>query len=249
MSDLCSVAGCALSVQARGWCATHYTRWRTKGSPGSAERRRYATAGCAIEGCDCPHYLNGMCRPHDRAVKTHGIPTPRRRGEVVDGKRICPSCEVDRPLAEWGASSWCKPCCSARALQYVIPVTTWPATCEVCAAEFDATMRRRFCCSTACTRKRNNRENSKHVLRRRAAQRGTAAEAIRPRDIFERDDWTCGICREPVDPALAAPHPKSPSVDHVIPLSRGGTHTRDNVQTAHLGCNCRKGARLIEEVV
>ncbi|WP_158070491.1 HNH endonuclease [Streptomyces luteocolor] len=36
----------------------------------------------------------------------------------------------------------------------------------------------------------------------------------------------------------------SPSLDHVIPLSRGGSHRRDNVQLAHLRCNLRKNNRF-----
>lgn len=32
-----------------------------------------------------------------------------------------------------------------------------------------------------------------------------------------------------------------PSVDHVIPLSKGGTHTWDNVKLAHKRCNSKKG--------
>lgn len=34
------------------------------------------------------------------------------------------------------------------------------------------------------------------------------------------------------------------SVDHLIPRSRGGADTLDNLRPAHLSCNQRKGARL-----
>jgi 5-methylcytosine-specific restriction endonuclease McrA len=37
-----------------------------------------------------------------------------------------------------------------------------------------------------------------------------------------------------------APDPMSPSLDHILPLSKGGTHEPRNVQLAHLGCNVRK---------
>jgi 5-methylcytosine-specific restriction endonuclease McrA len=30
---------------------------------------------------------------------------------------------------------------------------------------------------------------------------------------------------------------------YIVPLSKGGTHTYDNVQCAHFGCNSRKGNR------
>jgi 5-methylcytosine-specific restriction endonuclease McrA len=35
----------------------------------------------------------------------------------------------------------------------------------------------------------------------------------------------------------------SRSIDHVQPLSRGGSHTTDNVRLAHLRCNVAKGNR------
>jgi 5-methylcytosine-specific restriction endonuclease McrA len=55
--------------------------------------------------------------------------------------------------------------------------------------------------------------------------------------IFERDGWKCGLCGDPVDSDLSYPHPQSASLDHIVPISRGGPHTYDNVQCAHLSCN------------
>ena len=78
----------------------------------------------------------------------------------------------------------------------------------------------------------------------RARKRGAVIEAIKARAIFERDGWVCGICSEAVDPLLAHPHPRSASLDHLVPLSRGGAHTYDNVRTTHLTCNLKKGARV-----
>jgi 5-methylcytosine-specific restriction endonuclease McrA len=36
----------------------------------------------------------------------------------------------------------------------------------------------------------------------------------------------------------------SPTIDHILPLARGGTHEPSNVQAAHFGCNAAKGARV-----
>jgi hypothetical protein len=58
--------------------------------------------------------------------------------------------------------------------------------------------------------------------------------------IGERDDWTCGICSEPVDQTVSCPHPMAATVDHIVPISRGGAHTLANVQIAHMVCNSRK---------
>jgi len=39
---------------------------------------------------------------------------------------------------------------------------------------------------------------------------------------------------------LSHPHPLSASIDHIIPLSRGGTHVEGNVNGVHLRCNIQK---------
>lgn len=51
-----------------------------------------------------------------------------------------------------------------------------------------------------------------------------AYEPIRPRDIFERDGWQCKLCEEPIDRAAAYPAPLSPTLDHIVPLAKGGAH-------------------------
>lgn len=80
--------------------------------------------------------------------------------------------------------------------------------------------------------------------RRRALRMSATVVVFRSIDIFIRDLWTCGICREPVDQTARHPDASSPSLDHIIPLSRGGAHEPENVQLAHLSCNMRKGASL-----
>lgn len=77
---------------------------------------------------------------------------------------------------------------------------------------------------------------------RQALKRGVAAEVFEFREVFDRDGWICGLCAEPVDPELRWPDPLSVSLDHVIPLSRGGSHSRANTQCSHLRCNVSKGA-------
>ncbi|MCI1635195.1 HNH endonuclease [Bifidobacterium sp.] len=64
-------------------------------------------------------------------------------------------------------------------------------------------------------------------------------------DIYERDKWHCGICGLKVDEDLAYPDPMSASLDHIVPLSKGGMHTRKNVQLAHLRCNVSKGDKIL----
>ena len=82
--------------------------------------------------------------------------------------------------------------------------------------------------------------------RRRALRAGATVEKFESIEVFERDGWICGLCAQSVDRALSWPHPQSASLDHVLPLSRGGPHSKANTQLAHLSCNLIKGARIDE---
>jgi 5-methylcytosine-specific restriction endonuclease McrA len=78
---------------------------------------------------------------------------------------------------------------------------------------------------------------------RRARIQGNEWEVFDPIEVYERDGWVCGICDEPVDRAAPFPEPLSVSLDHVKPVSLGGSHTRDNTRCAHLRCNSKRGNR------
>jgi len=59
----------------------------------------------------------------------------------------------------------------------------------------------------------------------------------------------CGICGKPVDFSLKYPHPLSPTVDHIIPVSKGGHPSDiDNLQLAHRCCNREKSDKLFAKV-
>ena len=92
-------------------------------------------------------------------------------------------------------------------------------------------------------RRANPEERRTYRRTRRARERGAYVELVVEAFIIERDAGLCGICKEPVDFAQVAPHPRSPSLDHIIPLARGGTHEPAYVQLAHLGCNKRKATK------
>lgn len=57
--------------------------------------------------------------------------------------------------------------------------------------------------------------------------------------ILERDGMVCHICGDAI-PSLDVLH-----FDHVIPLSKGGPHSADNIKPSHASCNLTKGARIL----
>lgn len=126
--------------------------------------------------------------------------------------------------------------------------STTPDTiqCVRCMSTIEWKPRRKYCtgCADEALREAKYRARVKYKHR----LRDLAIEPFERIDIFERDNWTCSICREPIQPDLQYPDPMSPSIDHIVPVAHGGAHSRENVAAAHLVCNVRKGDRLIEPV-
>jgi hypothetical protein len=77
----CAIHGCTRPAVSRGWCATHYKRWRRTGT--TADPVRGPTV-CTVEGCDRPVDARGLCHGHHQrllrvgSVQAH-IPLGRRR--------------------------------------------------------------------------------------------------------------------------------------------------------------------------
>jgi 5-methylcytosine-specific restriction endonuclease McrA len=81
------------------------------------------------------------------------------------------------------------------------------------------------------------------VNRRRAWKYGNGeSEKFTRTEIGERDGWVCRICGDPIDMALRFPDRQSQSLDHIVPLSAGGVHTRQNSRIAHWICNVQRNA-------
>lgn len=249
----CSVDGCDRVEYGKGLCNMHYQRWRKHGDVNHARPKRVGVEPCAVDGCGKLVKARGWCAAHWSRWKRHGSPTARLPGQIVDGKRICPICEIDKPLEEW-SSGLCKPCGAARTAAWrernpYVPKAWDPRTCDACGQPFLGNAKQKRYCSPACRLAYKNRANWKHMNNRRQKLRGAWVESFDRLEIFERDGWVCALCDLPVDKEARFPDPASASLDHVVPISLGGQHSRANAQCSHLGCNVRKGARILEEAV
>ena len=74
-------------------------------------------------------------------------------------------------------------------------------------------------------------------------ERGYDGDWERNRRIVIREEDTCWLCGQPVNKNLRGTDPLGPSVDHVVPLARGGSNARGNLRLAHFGCNSSRNAR------
>lgn len=56
--------------------------------------------------------------------------------------------------------------------------------------------------------------------------------------VFERDNYDCAYCGEKTE---------DPHCDHIVPVSKGGASSLDNLTTACPACNSSKGATWLED--
>lgn len=90
-------------------------------------------------------------------------------------------------------------------------------------------------CSAQCN---NDAHALQRKLRARTGQDGKPGylRAL----VCKRDGWRCGICERKVNPALRWPNPKAASLDHIIPVSEGGSNDPANLRLTHLVCNLQR---------
>lgn len=66
--------------------------------------------------------------------------------------------------------------------------------------------------------------------------------------VYERDGLVCHLCGAECDPTAGVYDDQYPTLDHLIPRSRGGGHGPENLATAHRICNIKRGDRPLKEV-
>jgi 5-methylcytosine-specific restriction endonuclease McrA len=219
----CSADECTRPIERREWCNAHYRRL-LKAGPLSVRQ--------------------GTCQDCGASFTAPGT------GPVAPRCRPCANSVMDRQQREWHAATYV-PVIPARVCfgcgeQYNPPARDTNSlncvACRIIARREVARERARQNPVKLTDRKRLQLKAAKH--RRRVRIRFAHHDYFTALDVFERDEWACKICGLVIDPNEKFPSRDSASLDHIVPLALGGTHTLDNVQTACMGCNWAKGARL-----
>ena len=80
------------------------------------------------------------------------------------------------------------------------------------------------------------------------ADHGSAKSSyLKAKKIIFASQSVCGICGRPVDFDKKFPDPWSATIDHIIPVSKGGAPASlENMQLAHSFCNRQKSTKLVE---
>ena len=200
-------------------------------SPKSKDRNKYCSRECFFE----------WRREHPKEKP----PKEKCVKERTVYNKMCEHCGVAFNTV-YVQKKYCRDECKIQATVIRHPSkqkTIWYKACQECGQQFETTIKRQLYCCAECTGKHHNRK--KEITRRiRSKANGDIEWSISLDKIYKRDNGICHICGTKVDMMADTNSNEYGSLDHIKPISKGGTHTWDNVKLAHRGCNTIKGNRL-----
>ncbi len=176
-------------------------------------------------------------------------------------RKPVPCCQCGKPCRLGGNGSLPEPTCLECRRKNPGRLPSWAEDqgghyfetreCADCTADLART-ERTVCGPCAISRRRERqrekarRSTSGRVVaaRRRRLRRGESYDGVSDREIFDRDRWRCWLCRKVIGRKIRYPHPRSASIDHIVPLSLGGDDTALNKRAAHLTCNMTRSNRI-----
>ena len=167
--------------------------------------------------------------------------TKRRLGRWTPEDRACTVC-ASSFIAKIPTARYCSRRCGFQARDHrprIEPHRLRPVACSGCGVPTLTRGTRVRCtgCSEAQARLTNRLKNTK--------RRGIHATRYSREQIGQRDGWVCHLCRDAIDPTLSGMAPGGATIDHIVPVSKGGSDHPANVAIAHRQCNVRRGARPI----
>lgn len=117
--------------------------------------------------------------------------------------------------------------------------------CVVCGNAFKTYNRQQKTCSKECGKKLSYARKQSRIPKNQMIDKDITLEAL-----YRRDSGVCYLCGKPCDWSdkegfvVGANYP---SIDHIVPVSRGGLHAWNNVRLAHFRCNVDKSDEIIPE--
>lgn len=258
----CSVRDCPKKAHSRGMCSRHYARWR-RGLPledpgprpcayceavfvSTRHDRRYCSSQCERRSGFQRYLVGSRSSTCTECGATFEV--PGQRGRVPQRCAPCTEGAKRAALVEWRKANPEKYAAQQERVTPVDPEVmrarsrAWYAANKAQAAKARRAAylkNREARLAYTMEYKRRNRAHATELEnRRRARKLAQFVAPVDPQEIWERDGGACQLCGEPIT------DPKQRSIDHIIPISRGGTHEPANVQLAHRVCNSRKGNRL-----
>jgi predicted nucleic acid-binding Zn ribbon protein/endogenous inhibitor of DNA gyrase (YacG/DUF329 family) len=97
---------------------------------------------------------------------------------------------------------------------------------------------------TRCKNCQIERQRVRYRKKTLARQGALSNPRISVEIIAKRDYYLCHLCNQIVDMDLKRTDKMGATIDHVLPISKGGLDTMENVALAHWICNIKKGNRV-----
>lgn len=224
----CTADNCEKPHRARGLCGSHYNQ--------THQPNRHAKVEVACTHCGEPclkerasrrpkQYCSLTCRDEDVYAQARAA---RRQVAIAPAKTM-----LEHALTA----------VSRRTAKPIAPRTWVAGQCRMCGRGFICKWGSSTC-SAPCQDAWYAQQKRAHRSKRRATKKDAFVANVYPSRVYARDLYTCRLCDLPLDMSARVPAPLAPTVDHVVPLARGGKHHPENVQAAHFLCNARKGASL-----
>lgn len=183
---------------------------------------------CVVDGCVRKQTRKKWCGRHYNRWWDHGD-AARTPTHIVSEERLCVVCGAI-PDADSSMRKFCSVLCHGDYYRYGAKGRPTQTNCGVCDTVIDLT----------APDKRGRRQSTQTLVCKNC-RRDPRAYELSAVQLAERDGANCALCLDPVDFGLKSPDDFSPSVDHIIPWSRGGRNDAANLQLAHRICNVRKG--------
>ncbi len=227
-------------------------------SPNRPAVKTYTCMGCGKEFKPRMNAYNKYCS-RDCALRNRGqspAMLENHKRQIEEGQKRRAIKKLIRFLANIQACPVCGNKFWAKGSRKYCSDTCFQATkpkpevlvrmCEHCGTKYETTNVRRLYCSDRCGRRVHDQLKD---LRRRSSmqENGPIDKGITAEKLMKRDKNTCHICGGKVDINADSNDGMYPTIDHIVPLSKGGAHTWGNVALAHRKCNTIKQASLIYE--
>jgi len=130
-------------------------------------------------------------------------------------------------------------------------------TCPYCSLQWSSLVRngvRQHCFDEACEsehiRRARRKWRSGKSAQSRAKKHGAERRYFDVAQVLARDRWTCQLCGAKTPERLRGTTDRfAPEIDHIVPISKGGGHTKENTQCACRQCNSTKGSKPLGQTL
>jgi len=194
------------------------------------------TCGAKIEGRGfTARYCSEQCRARGRYRERRGLPI----ANAVD--KTCEYCGAEMERSDWQARRWCSPRCTWRGWQLLDYYEKRPVlarNCLTCGEPISASepTHKKYCNKKCAGRNRSPEVIFRQTHARRVRFLNARVTRVPKRVIARLRSAVCAYCPAPAT-----------TVDHVVPISKGGKHAEGNLVPACLRCNSSKGDKLLIE--